>query len=124
MNISVFALFEIHMPGRLGSDNVAELGTAIIITTVTLLVTLVLMQKESTEGSRNRLRLRLISKGFFRLWIVVSGAWLLFSGVAFYLRCSRYDCRIFVGKEVISPSYFDIGEWFVSIPALAFVLSV
>jgi len=120
----MFALFEIHMPGRLGSDNVAELGTAIIITTVTLLVTLVLMQKESTEGSRNRLRLRLISKGFFRLWIVVSGAWLLFSGVAFYLRCSRYDCRIFVGKEVISPSYFDIGEWFVSIPALAFVLSV
>lgn len=51
-------------------------------------------------------------------------AWVLFCGVAFYLRCSRYDCKIFVGREMISPSYFDIGEWFVSIPALVFVLSV
>jgi hypothetical protein len=124
MNISVFVLLEIHMPGRLGSDNIAELGTAIIITTVALLITLVIMQKESTEGSRDLLPLRLISKSFFRLWVVVSGAWVLFSGVAFYLRCGRYDCKIFVGKEVISLSYFDIGEWFVSIPALAFVLSV
>jgi hypothetical protein len=44
MNIGVFILFDIHMPGTLGTDNFAELSTVIIITTVTVLITLILLQ--------------------------------------------------------------------------------
>jgi hypothetical protein len=64
MNVGIFVLFEIHMPGKLGSDNVAELGISVIITTATLIITLLLLQHDSNQQLPDLLVARPLYKGF------------------------------------------------------------
>jgi hypothetical protein len=49
MNIGVFIFFDIHMPGILGFDNFAELSTVITITTITIFITLILLQNDPNQ---------------------------------------------------------------------------
>jgi hypothetical protein len=125
INVGITVFFEAHMTGYAGTDGLAEIGTALILSTTTVLVILTGLRGDirSTSGSNFSIRLR---NGLFRFWIVGSSFWVIFCALEFYLYCTRYNCKFFVGKTFASTSYLylDIGLWFTAIPALAFVIGL
>ena len=107
----------------LGSDAVGELGTVIMISTIVILIVLKLLSKDLPPATGQDFSIYL-RKGLFRFWVVSSGLWIIVCATNFYLHCSRDSYKFFVGRTYVSPSYLDIGEWFVAIPALAFVIGL
>jgi hypothetical protein len=121
MNIGINAFFEMHMPANWG-EAIAEFSLAELMSAIIIITALALLSNHRSITARSfATNLR---SGLFRVWVVASGLWLIVCAMQFYLHCSRYDCKFFVGMGHSSVNYLDLGESFVGIPALAFVIGL
>jgi hypothetical protein len=121
MNIGIIAFFEVHMPAY-WREAIAEFSLAELMSAIIIITTLALLRNHRSAAGRSfATNLR---SGLFRVWVVSSGLWLIVCAIQFYLHCSRYDCKFFVGMGHSPVNYLDIGELFVGIPALAFVIGL
>jgi hypothetical protein len=122
LNIVIDAFFEWHMTASIILDAAAEVGTAIILSTMVILAILVLLgggpQASAGQDSIN------LRRGLFRIWILISSIWIIYCLTVYLYGChSGYACFFFsLGSR--SPIYFDIGTWLIGIPALAFVIGL
>jgi hypothetical protein len=118
MNVGIIAFFEMHMPAYWG-EAIAEFSLTELMSAIIIITTLALLRNHRSIAGRSfATNLR---SGLFRVWVVASNLWLIVCAMQFYLHCSRYDCKFFVGMGHSPVKYLDIGELFVGIPALAFV---
>jgi hypothetical protein len=121
MSIGIIAFFEMHMPASLG-EVIAEFSLAELMSAIIIITALALRSNYGSIARRSfATNLR---SGLFRVWVVAAGLWLIVCGMQFYLHCSRYDCKFFVGMGHSPVNYLDIGELFVGLPALAFVIGL
>ncbi len=119
--VGITVFFESHMKGYTGADGLAEVGTALVLSTTTVLVILAVLRGGIPSVTRDNFPTRL-RHNLFRFWVVASSFWVLFCALKFYLHCARNVCPFFIAGRFASPSYLDIGEWFTAIPALTFVI--
>jgi len=128
INIGIVALFEIHMPGVSDDNGVAEIGTSIMFSTITVIVLLALLRKDSPETPQRTFSINL-RRGLFRFWVLGSVLWTMLCALEFFQHCARYiGCEFFtlyyLGSGYTFPTYFDIGKWLIGFPVLAFAIGL
>jgi len=119
MDVGTLVLFERHMAAQVFADAAAEVGTAIILSTIVIVAILVSLDggPQTRAGAEPSINFR---RGLFRIWVLISGSWIIFCATTFVNKCfSRYACDFFSSGS--SSIYFDIGTRFIGIPLLAFM---
>jgi hypothetical protein len=134
MDIAITTFFETHMAGQwpadaakevstvIISDAAAEIGTAIIISTMVTAAILVMLRNGPQAKAVGDFPINL-QRGLLRIWALLSGSWIIFCAIEFLQNCnSRYACAFFgAGHNSI---YFDIGKWIIGFPALVFLIGL
>jgi hypothetical protein len=117
MDIGIVVFFEMHLTAQLISDAIAEIGTAITMSTAVILIIFVIFQQDTLHTSAEDFPIRL-RRGVFRIWISLTIPWIIFCAIQF-----DQNIYFFLNKYAV-PHYFQIGKYFVGIPALAFVIGL
>ena len=134
MDIAITTFFEMHMAAQLTtdaakdvgtviiSDAAAEIGTSIIISTMVTLAVLVMLGNGPRAKAGEDFPINL-QRGLLRIWVLISGLWIIFCAIEFLQNChSRYACDFFGSGH--SPIYLDIGKCLIGFPALVFVIGL
>ena len=119
MDVAVLVFFELHMAAHTIGDMAAEVGTAIILSTLFILAILELLE-DGPKVKAGEDPLVNFRRGLFRIWVSITGSWIVFCTIEYLNNCSaRYACGLFYSGD--GSIYFDIGKWFIGPPALAFL---
>ena len=118
-NIGIALFFESRLPSSLLLEAITEVGTTMSLSTILILATLSGLRKNPSN----------LWQGLFRVWAVVSGAWVAFCAIEYWhLVCINPGYCLkdweYNSSFLFFDSYFDVAKWFVGIPTLAFVISL
>jgi hypothetical protein len=122
MDIAVLVFFELHMAAHTIADMAAEVGIAIILSTLSILAILELLEDgpKVKAGEDPLINFR---RGLFRIWIFISGSWLIYCTIVYLKSCSSlYACEFFTSGH--NPVYLDIGTRLIGPPILAFLTGI
>ncbi len=122
MNIGLWVFFDSRLRGFMWFEAAAQVVTIMSLSAISIFAALEVLRKgphaPNEEGSPVNLR-----RGLFRVWTTISGVWIAFSVIE-YIKLPPY-CYSCVSTNYISfKSYWDVGKWFIGIPALAFIFCV
>lgn len=126
-NVSIVVFFERSLPARSLLDLITEISLVMIISVTSSVVILELLR----NGPQARTAKNLIGRGVFRIWVLISTAWIFFCALEFVispLGSHPYNCcflaEVLFGAGYTELDYFDIGKAFVGVPAFAFIVCV
>jgi hypothetical protein len=96
-----------------------QVGTTMSLSAIAILAALEVLREGPQALAEENSPVNLW-RGLFRVWATISGVWIIFCVIEFQY-CSPY-CNYQPSPNYISfHNYWDVGKWFVGIPALAFV---
>jgi hypothetical protein len=115
LDVGILVFFETHRPSGLIFDFVAEAGTVVSLSAISVLAALEVLRNGPPARAEGTLRIN-FRRGVFRIWLLISGSWIAFCVIKFR------DCPYWRHGDY-SPfdNYLGVGEWFVGIPALTFI---
>ena len=123
LSIAIIAFFDTHVGARSTGDMAAEVGIAIIISTIIILIILVARRAASPETTEGDFQSRL-RRGLFRIWVLITVPWIMIFVIEYTPKCARYNCEMVQNLLAMKvdnlPVYIGIGEWVIAIPTLAF----
>jgi len=111
MDVGTLVLFERHMAAQVFADAAAEVGTAIILSTIVIVAILVSLDggPQTRAGAEPSINFR---RGLFRIWVLISGSWIIFCATTFVNKCfSRYVVRSTSISEQGSSEYHCSPLW-------------
>jgi hypothetical protein len=121
-NIGIVALFESRTPARFNIDVAAEVGTAIFISSMVAVCSLITLSGGPHREATGDLTIN-YRRGIFRISVIVSGVWIIHCMIEFLQTCNNYGCNFFThGHYFVLPGHVEIGEWFLRVPVVAFVI--
>jgi hypothetical protein len=126
INIGIFTFFEMHKSGQSLGDAAVEMGTTIFISTIFILALLEVLRKGPHTPTARSFPIHLL-RGLSRIWLTIFTVWTVFCAISFN-EYSEYSCdylHYFLSdKGICFEGYSDVANWFITIPALVFIIGL
>jgi hypothetical protein len=119
LNIGILVFFDTHLRSSSLLDAAAQVGIVMGLSSISMFATFELLRKGPHTRTAETFSINL-RRGLFRIWVSVSGPWLILCAFEFSQNCKRYAGCDFFSNGDHFPSYFDIGKWLIGPPMLAF----